>query len=78
MSYMTLSSQEKHLFFTLFILSRTSNNTTSQNIGGTNAWTVPPPQTFGETVHLSPPKSSSMLQLPSTGQRQSGAPINLL
>ena len=29
-------------FFTLFILSRTSDNTTSQNIG----WTNPPPQIF--------------------------------
>src|SRR6218665_1754501 len=28
-------------FFTLFILSRTSDNTASQNIGGTNAWAVP-------------------------------------
>src|SRR6218665_857562 len=28
-------------FFTLFILSRISDNTTSQNIGGTNAWAVP-------------------------------------
>src|SRR6218665_1846393 len=37
MSYMTLSSQEKHLFFTLFRLSRASDNTTSQNIGGTDA-----------------------------------------
>ena len=33
-------------FFTLFILSRISDNTTSQNIGGTNAWAVPPPQIF--------------------------------
>src|SRR6218665_3939499 len=33
-------------FFTLFILSRTSDNTT-QNIGGTNAWAVPPPQIWG-------------------------------
>ena len=33
-------------FFTLFIPSRTSDNTTSQNIGGTNAWAVPPPQIF--------------------------------
>src|SRR6218665_4028319 len=37
----------KTQLFTLFVLSRTSNNTTSQNIGGgTNAWilggTVPP------------------------------------
>src|SRR6218665_3053244 len=30
-------------FFTLFILSRTSDNTASQNIGGTNAWAVPSP-----------------------------------
>src|SRR6218665_3265701 len=29
------------LFFTLFVLSRASNNTTSQNIGGTDAWAVP-------------------------------------
>jgi len=28
-------------FFTLFILSRTSDNTTFQNIGGTNARAVP-------------------------------------
>src|SRR6218665_2474 len=28
-------------FFTLFVLSRTSDNTTSQNIGGTDAWAVP-------------------------------------
>src|SRR6218665_1653545 len=28
-------------FFTLFILSRTSDNTTSQNIGRTNVWAVP-------------------------------------
>src|SRR6218665_1253831 len=34
----------KTQFFTLFMLSRTSNNTTFQNIGGTNAWAVPPPQ----------------------------------
>jgi len=34
-------------FFTRFILSRASDNTTSQNIGGTNAWAVPPPQTLG-------------------------------
>src|SRR6218665_568703 len=33
----------KPSFFALFILSRTSDNTTSQNIGGTNAWAVPPP-----------------------------------
>ena len=42
--YMTLSSQEKHLFKTRFILS---DNIAPQNIGGTNAWAVPPPQTLG-------------------------------
>src|SRR6218665_1713092 len=31
----------KNTFFTLFILSRASDNTTSQNIGGTDAWAVP-------------------------------------
>src|SRR6218665_2607194 len=41
-------------FFTLFILSCTSDNTASQNIGGTNAWAVPPPQIFGGTVPQSP------------------------
>ena len=30
-------------FFSLFVLSRESDNTTSQNIGGTDAWAVPPP-----------------------------------
>src|SRR6218665_1638501 len=44
----------KPQFFTLFILSRTSDNTASQNIGGTNAWGVPPPQIFGGTVRPSP------------------------
>src|SRR6218665_1379255 len=41
-------------FFTLFMLSRTSDNTTSQNIGGTNAWAVPPPQILGGTDPQSP------------------------
>src|SRR6218665_2454529 len=52
MSYTNLSSQEKPLniseknslirpFFTLFILSRASDNTTCLNIGVTNAWAVP-------------------------------------
>src|SRR6218665_1271135 len=29
------------IFFTLFVLSRASENTTSLNIGRTNAWSVP-------------------------------------
>ena len=28
-------------FFTLFVFSRASDNTTSENIGGTDAWAVP-------------------------------------
>src|SRR6218665_3967239 len=47
----------KPSFFTLFILSRTSDKTTSQNIGGTNAWAVPPTSNFGGTVPPSPPRS---------------------
>src|SRR6218665_2766592 len=35
-------------FFTLFVHSRASDNTTSQNIGGTDAWAVPPPQILGD------------------------------
>src|SRR6218665_1335220 len=61
MSYMTLSSQEKHLFFTLFILSRTSDNTTSLNIGGTNAWAVPPPQIVLGGPPPSPPRSPPLI-----------------
>src|SRR6218665_44334 len=33
--------------FALFILSRESDNTTSLNIRGTNAWAVPPPHILG-------------------------------
>src|SRR6218665_4045630 len=44
-------------FFTLFILSCTSDNTTSQNIGGTNAWAVPPPQILGGPAPPVPPRS---------------------
>ena len=39
--------------FTLFVLSRASDNTTSQNIGGTDAWAVPH-LTFGGTVPPAP------------------------
>src|SRR6218665_2848588 len=56
MSYLTLSSQEKHLFntfFTLFILSRASDNTTSLNIGGPMHGPSPT-SNFGETVPQSP------------------------
>src|SRR6218665_3973128 len=47
----TTTISEKNSFmtplFTLFILYRASDNTTSQNIGGTDAWAVPPPQVLG-------------------------------
>src|SRR6218665_3399998 len=48
---------KKNTFFTLFILSRVSENTTSQNIGGTNAWAVPPPQISWGTSPSVPPRS---------------------
>src|SRR6218665_3698837 len=47
----------KTQFFTLFMLSRTSDNTTSQNIGGTNAWAVPPPQILEGPSPPVPPRS---------------------
>jgi len=64
---MTLSSQEKQLFqkrvpfmtpfFTLFVLSRASDNTTSQNIEGTDAWAVPHLTFLGGTVPPVLPRS---------------------
>ena len=33
-------------FFSQFVLFLKSNNSTSRNSGGTDAWTVPPPQIF--------------------------------
>src|SRR6218665_1570288 len=54
----TLDFRKKFLddtyFFTLFVLLRPSDNTTSQNIGGTNAWAVPPPQILGGPSPQSP------------------------
>src|SRR6218665_3360272 len=41
-------------FLSQFVLCLTSNNSTSQNIGGTDARAVPPPQIWG-TVPKSPP-----------------------
>src|SRR6218665_2694080 len=62
MSYLTLSSKEKHPFFTLFILSRASDITTSLNIGGTNACMGrPPPQILGGTVPPVSPRSPPLL-----------------
>src|SRR6218665_1455074 len=50
----------KTLFFTLLILSRASDNTTSLNIGGTNAWAVPH-LIFGGTVPPVPLRSPPLL-----------------
>src|SRR6218665_1538682 len=47
-------------FFTLFILSRTSDNTASQNIGGTNAWAVPHLKFWGDRPP-SPPRSPPLI-----------------
>src|SRR6218665_1647813 len=65
MSYMTLSSQQTTIsknnslttpFFTLFVLSRVSDNTVSQNIGGADAWAVLPTSNFwGPSPPVSPP-----------------------
>ena len=41
---------DKTIFFTLFVLSRASDNTISLNIGGANAWAVPHLKCFGGTV----------------------------
>src|SRR6218665_2905090 len=50
----------KTQFFTLFMLSRTSDNTTSQNIGGTNAWAVPHLKFWGDRPPPVPPRSSPL------------------
>ena len=56
----TLDFRKKFLddtyFFTLFVLLRPSDNTTSQNIGGTGAWAVPHLKLWG-TVPPVPPRS---------------------
>src|SRR6218665_1835309 len=43
-------------FFSQFVLCHASNNTSSRNIGGTDAWAVPPPQILWGTTPV-PPKS---------------------
>src|SRR6218665_389597 len=47
-------------FFTLFVLSRASDNTTSPNIEGTDAWAVPT-SNFGGTVPPVPPRSPPLI-----------------
>src|SRR6218665_91221 len=46
---------KKNTFFTMLILSHASDNTTSLNIGGTNAWAVPHLKFWGTVP--SPPRS---------------------
>src|SRR6218665_1662779 len=51
----------KTQFFTLFMLSRTSDNTTSQNIGGDQCMGGPPHLKFwGDRPPQSPPRSSPL------------------
>src|SRR6218665_3141052 len=47
----------KTQFFTMFMLSRTSDNTTSQNIGGDQCMGGPPTSNFGGAVPPVPPRS---------------------
>src|SRR6218665_2300374 len=61
-NFMTFSSLEKPLndflmtpFFTLFGLPRASNNTTSQNIGGSGCMGRPPSNFGGDRPPRSPP-----------------------
>src|SRR6218665_3967197 len=52
----------KTQFFTLFMLSRTSDNTTSQNIGGEQCMRGPPTSNFGgDRPPQSPPRSPPLL-----------------
>src|SRR6218665_2902251 len=44
----------------------TSDNTTSLNIGGTNAWAVPSPQILGGTVPPVPPRSPPLAKAQDT------------
>src|SRR6218665_1119781 len=67
----TTISQKNSLispFFTLFVLSRTSYNTTSLNIGGTNAWAVPAPQFFCADRPHSPHNSLPLILTQLFGQ----------
>jgi len=48
-------------FFTQFVLSHASDNTTSRNIGGTGAWAVPTTNFGGDRPPKSPPMHPSAL-----------------
>jgi len=53
-------------FFSQFVLCHASNDTTSRNIGETDAWVVPHLK-FWVTVPPVPPKSPPMLYVPGQG-----------
>src|SRR6218665_1342752 len=57
-------------FFTRFILSRASDNTSSQNIGGTNAWAVPHLKFWGGPSAPVPPRSPPLLYRPTSRRLQ--------
>ena len=40
----------ENVFLIQFVLCLTSYNSTSRNVGGTDAWAVPPPQILGERL----------------------------
>src|SRR6218665_3491983 len=54
MSYMTISSQEKHNFSLCSCFHAHPTTLLLKILGGTNTWAVPPPQILGGTV---PPRS---------------------
>src|SRR6218665_1996897 len=61
MSYYDHFLTRKPPFFALFILSRTSDNTASQNIGGPMHGPSPPPQILGGSVPPVPPRSPPLI-----------------
>src|SRR6218665_2967527 len=67
-------------FFTLFVLSRTSDNTASQNIGGDQCMGRPPPQIWKGTVPPVPPRSPPLIAGTRAVRRchcvGGGAPVN--
>src|SRR6218665_2213662 len=60
--FLATKTSFSHFASKIFFLSHPINNT-SQNIGGTNAWAVPPPQTLGGPSPSPPrfPPLSSLL-----------------
>src|SRR6218665_1003610 len=61
MSYMTISSQEKHNFSLCSCFHAHPTTLLLKILGGTNAWAVPPPQVLGGTVPPVPPRSPPLL-----------------